>query len=215
MLDQNTMDTLKQVAKGVALQFGGSCEVVIHEISENSADGSIVAIENGHVSGRKIGDGPSHIVLEQLGQTDDLAEDQHCYLTRTSDGKILKSSSLYIRDAEGKIGAIFSINYDISMWQMVENAVHDLVASDVREHTQPERIALNVAELLDDLIRQADELIGKPAALMSKEEKIKAIRYLRKAGAMMITGSGDKLARHFGISKYTLYSYLDNNKTGG
>jgi len=31
----------------------------------------------------------------------------------------------------------------------------------------------------------------------------------------LITKSGDKIAKHFGISKYTLYSYLDNSKTGG
>ena len=70
MLSQYEMDALKQIAKGIAGHFGSSCEVVIHELSERSADSSIVAIENGHVSGRKAGDGPSHIVLEQLGQED-------------------------------------------------------------------------------------------------------------------------------------------------
>ena len=27
--------------------------------------------------------------------------------------------------------------------------------------------------------------------------------------------TGDKVCKYFGISKYTLYSYLDNSKTGG
>ena len=67
MLRQQSMDALKQIAKGIALQFGPNCEVVIHEISDKSAYSSIVAIENGHVTGRKVGDGPSHVVLEQLG----------------------------------------------------------------------------------------------------------------------------------------------------
>ena len=80
---------------------------------------------------------------------------------------------------------------------------------------EPERITLNVADLLDDLIRQADELVGKPVALMTKDDKVKAIRYLSNSGALLITKSGDKIAKHFGISKYTLYSYLDNSKTGG
>ena len=63
--------------------------------------------------------------------------------------------------------------------------------------------------------RQADELVGKPVALMTKDDKVKAIRYLSNSGALLITKSGDKIAKHFGISKYTLYSYLDNSKTGG
>ena len=54
--------------------------------------------------------------------------------------------------------------------------------------------------------------MGVPALLMNKEEKIRAINYLNDAGAFLITKSGDKVAKYFGISKYTLYSYVDINK---
>ena len=214
MLNQKELDRLKQMAKGLAAQFGSNCEVVIHEISDRSVESSIVAIENGHVTGRKVGDGPSHVVLEQLGKPRQDAEDQLCYLTRTPDGKILKSSSIYIRDDDGNISAIFSINYDISALTMAEDAIRAMVHVDETERKEPERITLNVSDLLDDLIRQADELVGKPVALMTKEDKIKAVQFLGRNGAMLITKSGDKISKHFGISKYTLYSYLDN-KTGG
>jgi len=214
MLDHKEMERLKQIAKGLAAQFGSNCEVVVHEISDRSAESSIVAIENGHVTGRKVGDGPSHVVLEQLGKPRHDMEDQLCYLTRTPDGKVLKSSSIYIRDDDGNISAIFSINYDISALTMAEEAIRTMVHVDNAARKEPERITLNVSDLLDDLIRQADELVGKPVALMSKEDKIKAIQFLGRNGAMLITKSGDKISRHFGISKYTLYSYLDN-KTGG
>ena len=133
----------------------------------------------------------------------------------TKDGKILKSSSVYIRDESGKVSGILGINYDISMMQLFENSLHDFISADQHASREPERITLNVADLLDDLIRQADELVGKPVALMTKDDKVKAIRYLSNSGALLITKSGDKIAKHFGISKYTLYSYLDNSKTGG
>ena len=67
----------------------------------------------------------------------------------------------------------------------------------------------NVNELLDDLLEQSVQLIGRPVAMMNKDDKVKAIRFLNDAGAMLITKSGDKIAKYFGISKYTLYSYLD------
>ena len=114
-MDAKLLDLLEQIAKAIAAQFGSNCEVVIHELSGKSAYSSIVAIENGHVTGRKVGDGPSHVVLEQLGHEDDSAKDQLAYLTRTKDGKILKSSSVYIRDESGKVSGILGINYDISM----------------------------------------------------------------------------------------------------
>ena len=212
MLDQAMLDNLKRMAKAVATQFGSSCEVVVHEISEKSAYSSIVAIENGHISGRKVGDGPSHVVLEHLGQLNDQVADQLSYLTRTPDGKVLKSSSIYIRDANGKVCAIFSINFDITTFTMIERTVHSMIMVDDANQKEPERITLSVSDLLDDLIRQADELVGKPVALMTKEDKIRAIQFLNKSGALLITKSGDKISRHFGISKYTLYSYLDSKR---
>ena len=214
-MEAKRLEALKQIAAGIAGHFGSSCEVVIHELTEKSADNSIVAIENGHVTGRKVGDGPSHVVLDQLAHQNEQPKDHLCYLTRTPDGKILKSSSIYIRDGQGKIAAILGINFDISALQMFENALHEIISPDTQEQKEPERITLNVADLLDDLIRQADALVGKPPALMTKDDKVRAIRYLSHSGALMITKSGDKIAKHFGISKYTLYSYLDNGKTGG
>ena len=214
-MEAKRLEALKQIAAGIAAQFGDKCEVVIHDVSGGHPEHTIVHIENGHVSGRKIGDGPSHVVLEQIGHDDDQVTDQLCYLTRTKDGKTLKSSSVYIHDEHGKVAAILGINYDISMMQMFENTLHEFNSVDAQTRKEPERITLNVADLLEDLIRQADELVGKPAALMTKDDKVKAIRYLSKSGALMITKSGDKIAKHFGISKYTLYSYLDNSKTGG
>ena len=213
LLKPNELETLRQMARGLAAQFGSNCEVVVHEISERSTSHSVVAIENGHVSGRKLGDGPSQVVLEQLGKDGRAPEDQLCYLTRTPDGKLLKSSSIYIRDESGRVCAIFCINFDISALAMAEQALAGLTSAHPAGEETP-RITHNVNDLLDDLIEQSDRLIGKPVALMSKEDKVRAIHFLNEHGALLVTKSGDKIAKHFGISKYTLYSYLDV-KTGG
>ena len=188
--------------------------MVIHDVGAKHPEHSIVAIENGHVTGRKVGDGASHVVLEQVRQADAQPSDHLSDLTKTPDGKILKSSTMYIRGRRGKVVAILGINYDISMMQMLDSALHAFITPDQPEQKEPERITLNVADLLDDLIEQSDRLIGKPVALMSKEDKVRAIHFLNEHGALLVTKSGDKIAKHFGISKYTLYSYLDV-KTGG
>ena len=70
----------------------------------------------------------------------------------------------------------------------------------------------NVNDLLDHLIEESVALVGKPVPLMNKEDKVTAIQFLNDAGAFLITKSGDKVANYFGISKYTLYSYIDVNK---
>ena len=74
---------LLRLTKALAAQFGPNCEVVIHDLQSNDPDSSIVAIENGHVSGRKVGDGPSHVVLEALNSSG-VPEDRLSYLTATA-----------------------------------------------------------------------------------------------------------------------------------
>ena len=79
--------------------------------------------------------------------------------------------------------------------------------------SEPEPIVRNIADLLDDLLAQSVELVGTPVTLMTKYDKVRAIRYLNDAGAFLITKSGPKVCKYFGISKYTLYSYLDEAKS--
>ena len=206
---------LKQLAHGLAAQFGNSCEVVIHDLTKKDLDKSIVYIENGHVSNRHTGDGPSGIVLETLRSDPGKLKAKLAYLTRTDDGRILKSSTLYIRNEEGKIIYIFSMNYDITTLLAAENSIRGLVQTEPEDSPgedasdSPQRITHNVTELLDLLIEQAIARVGKPVAMMNKDDKVAVVQYLNNAGAFLITKSGDKVSSLLGISKFTLYSYMD------
>ena len=48
---------------------------------------------------------------------------------------------------------------------------------------------------------------------MTKDDKIQVVKQLNEAGAFLITKSGPKVCQFLGISKYTLYSYLDEIKS--
>lgn len=198
----------KRVAKGIAGQFGRNCEVVIHDLRGEDTEHSIIAIENGHVTGRSVGDGPSHIVLESLKGGPDAPEDRVSYLTKTSDGRVLRSTTIYIRDDEGKVIGLMGINYDISMMVAVDEVLRDFTGTDIQT-VEPEAISRNVADLLDELLEHSVRIVGKPTTLMSKDDKIRAIKFLDDNGAFLITKSGPKVCQYFGISTYTLYSYLD------
>ena len=54
-MERHLLETLTTVGAEIAAQFGSSCEGVIHDLKLHP-DHSIVAIFNGHVSGRKVGD---------------------------------------------------------------------------------------------------------------------------------------------------------------
>ena len=207
-MEANRLEMLKQIAAGIAAQFGSNCEVVVHDVSGKNMAHSLVHIENGHVSGRKVGDGGSHVVVEQMIQQDAQPEDYLGYLTKSPNGKVLKSSTMYIRNSRGKVVALLSINFDISALSMVDSAVRDLIMPRDQTQTEPEKI-VNVNDLLEELIQQSVALVGRPVAMMNKEDKVRAIQFLDQNGAFLVTKSGDKIAKYFGISKYTLYSYID------
>lgn len=202
----------RQLAKALAKQFGDNCEIVLHDLTSSDIEHSVVLVENGHVTHRSVGDGPSHVVLEALKYHSNIPDDHLAYLTKTNDGRILKSSTIYIHDDNNeKVIGILSINYDITSMLLAEQAIKSLVSS-TDDKKEPERIPQNVNDLLEDLIRQSVTLIGKPVAMMTKDDKVRAIQFLNDAGAFLITKSGDKISSFFGISKYTLYSYIDVNK---
>jgi len=209
-----TLDLLMQLADGLAKQFGSDCEIVIHDLKRHDPEHSIVHINNGHVTNKREGDGPSKVVLETLHKNPAALKDHLGYLARTANGKILKSSTFYIRNKEGDaVDYLLSINYDITGLMTVDRSIKALIDTEPQTEgkQQPEPIVHNVNDLLDMLIKQSVDMIGKPAALMNKEEKVAAIQFLNDAGAFLITKSGDKVSRYFGISKFTLYSYVDVN----
>nr|WP_296965104.1 helix-turn-helix transcriptional regulator [uncultured Mediterraneibacter sp.] len=209
---RHTLDFLKQLAHGLAIQFGSSCEIAIHDLKTKDLERSIVYIENGHVSNRQTGDGPSGIVLETLQSDPSTIHDKLSYLTKTEDGRILKSSTFYIRDDDGSISYIFSLNYDITAFTAASTAIQSLIATKDNfpdlTGDSPRQITHNVNELLDLLIEQAVAKVGKPVAMMNKDDKVAVVQYLDHAGAFLITKSGDKVSSYLGISKFTLYSYM-------
>ncbi len=213
-MQEMTLDLLKRLAKALSAQFGDNCEIVVHDISSGDPENTIAVIENGHVSRRSADAGPSHIALEAMKEGRRNLPDQYNYLTQTADGRILRSSTVYINDEEGRPTGIFCVNYDLTALMMAKATV-DALVQDPRPASEPERIPTNVNDLLDELLEQSVRIVGKPVAMMNKEDKVKAIGYLNDAGAMLITKSGDKIAKYFGISKYTLYSYLDTSSAGG
>lgn len=211
-MSEVVLKNLKRLAQALAVQFGDQCEVVIHDLDTKDIEKSIVYIENGHVSGRKVGDGPSQIVLDAFAKKDSDIPDHLAYLLRAQNGNVLKSSTVFIRDESDKIRYIFAINFNITGLLPLSKSLSAFVTSAKGDEQSAQKISGNVNLLLDELIQQSVELVGVPVKAMSKDDKIKAIQFLNDAGAFLITKSGDKVAKYFGISKYTLYSYVDINK---
>lgn len=203
------LEYLTQIAKSICGQFGKHCEVVIFDVVQKDFDYAIVYIQNGHISGRKVGDGCSEGLKAILQENPQLLQDKIAYLNQGAENRILKSTSTYLREKDGKIRYIMEINYDITQLCALEFGLNEFTQVEKKEKS-----SVNVHKILDELLEQSVEIVGKPVSLMNKEEKIRAIDFLDQSGAFLITKAGEKMGQFFGISKFTLYSYLEAGKEG-
>lgn len=190
--------------KLIAQHFGDNCEVALHDWSKGY-DHSIVAIENGHVTERAVGDCGSNLGLEVMRGT--LKDgDRFNYITQTKKGSTLRSSTIYFKNDDGDPIGSLCINLDISELIFMKSIVNSLTKV---ENATAEVFANDVNEVLDFLLKESLNVVGKPVNHMIKEDKLLAIKYLDEKGAFLISKAGNKVCQFFDISKFTLYNYLD------
>lgn len=202
---------LTDMVTGLAAQFGENCEVVLHDLT-GSYESSIVAIANGHITGRKVGDPGTNLGLELL-RGNHVNGNKFNYLTQTKDGRILRSSSMYMKNKGGNIIGSLCINMDITDLMVAEKTLKNLINPASEQAEVRESFVTSVSDLLDALIQEAQEVIDKPVAVMTKEDKMRMIQLLDAKGAFLIKKGGEKICTYLNISKYTLYSHLEEGKS--
>lgn len=198
------LTTFVGIMKVVAATFGDNCEIVLHDWSKGY-DKSIVAIENGHITKRKVGDCGSNLGLEVMRGTVK-GDNTYNYITKTKDNKTLRSSTSYIRNDNNEIIGALCINIDITKYIEIYEMFERLT---MINNNKAEYFANDVGELLDFLLSESLKISNKPVDDMTKEEKMASLKFLDEKGAFLITKSGNKVCKFFNMSKYTLYNYLD------
>ena len=192
------------IAEGIAKTFGSHCEVVLHDLTDVSS--SIVAIYNGHVTGREVGSPMTDLGLAVLrkGSEDDLLLN---YPNKSIKGKKIKSTSIIIRDEAGEIIGCLCINIDLTLLSMAKTLLDDM--ANVHEEKEEESFPHSVSEIEKRIIDRAVEKIGKPIGLMEKNERMEFIRMLDDMGLFLIKGTVQNVAQLLDVSKFTIYNYLE------
>lgn len=197
------LNFVSRLTDALGQTFGKYCEIVVHDLS--SPENSIVAIANGSITGRKVGD-----TLDALGfqlLKNHPASDLLNYRTKTKDGRELRSSSIFLRDEKGQIFGALCVNVDVSGLLKAQAWIEEAVGS--ASATIDERFEHSVDEILETLIQNAISSVGKKIADMTREDKVAIVAYLEAKGAFLIRYSVERVAELLGLTKYTIYNYLD------
>ncbi|MDI6601473.1 MAG: helix-turn-helix transcriptional regulator [Thermoanaerobacteraceae bacterium] len=208
-MEENYNPLLKSfipLVEALGKMFGKNCEVVLHDISNPQK--SIVAIANGHVTGRKVG-GPMTdygLMVLREGKYEDVIN----YRSKSKDGKILKSSTIFIKDEKKRAIGCICINYDISEMEMLKNTLTEICGTEA-DNTQvvDETFADDVNSVLANIVSSTLDSFGRPVNYMTKEDKVNVVKILDSKGVFLIKGSVDYVAKVLCVSRYTIYNYLD------
>jgi len=202
------------IGKTIAKMFGAQCEVVIHDLTQPQS--SVIFTMNNHVTGREIGQSFDHLVKQVL-LSEEFKEDHLAgYETVTADHRIIKSSTTLIRDTQQQVVGALCINYDINlvvqMKEMLDTLIPGNTSKKIRleEEVDQDDSIQNVEEIADQLIQKI--IANSPHPFMKRHEKIELIRFMDEKGIFLMKGSVEKVAEQLGISKVTVYSYLDEVK---
>jgi len=197
------------IVEGLANTFGKNCEAVLHDIK--NPQNSIIAITNGHVSGRTLGGPMSEYGLTVMKKAK-FDENIINYMKKTPDGRILKSSLMYIKDENGEVIGFLCINFDISEITIVSNILNnfiDVKNGDLNESSGEESFGSTIYDVLNSIVNKTLDTTGKPVAYMSKEEKVKIVEILDDKGVFLVKGAVDYIAKVLCVSRYTIYNYLE------
>ncbi|MEQ8842134.1 MAG: helix-turn-helix domain-containing protein [Acidimicrobiales bacterium] len=67
----------------------------------------------------------------------------------------------------------------------------------------------SIRDALDDILRMAEREIGTPAVDWDRAQKQQVVRMLDERGAFLLRGAVDDIAQIMGVSRITIYNYLN------
>ncbi|MNJ38673.1 YheO-like PAS domain protein [compost metagenome] len=217
--NRRLLESYFPIASFIAAIVGPKCEVVVHDISD--PERSIIFIENGHISGRKIGDGSTDLVLKIL-KGEAYRERQYIvnYQATGPRGQKYRSSTYFIKDTEGKLAGLMCLNIDITHMEIAAEWINHVlqgssltppVPMDALPEDKPQESEFlqgNVDDLLQHIIANTLSKVQLPIDRLSSNEKIEIVKELNEQGVFLLKGGVSQVASALSISEPTVYRYL-------
>jgi selenocysteine lyase/cysteine desulfurase/predicted transcriptional regulator YheO len=187
--------SLVPAVPGLAAMLGPGNEVLLHDLSR--LPDSIVAIA-GDLTNRPVGGPMTDLLLGLIrrGTTHDLIN----YRTNSPDGRPIRSSTLFLRDADGTAIGCLCVNTELPETASGETA------------HQEEAFPPDVDSLQRFLVDRAIAKVGVQPPQMKKQHKAAVVRELDEAGFFLIRDSVDHVAGRLDVTRYTIYNYLNETR---
>ncbi len=214
--------------------LGPDYEVVLHDLGD--ADKSIIAIANGHVSGRTIGAPLTSVALQSIINHSYETQDYRLNYVGVAGTKLLRSSTFFVKDEEGRLVGMLCINFDDSRYRELSDRILKLRHPDIFVETNfayneeaaavratppsadsSENFPNSLTELTDHLLDEELQTREANGERLSHRDKLALVEILNAKGIFMMKGAVKYVAEKLGCSQTTIYRYLNrmNGETDG
>jgi predicted transcriptional regulator YheO len=210
------INELSAVMEALSSVAGQHMEIVLHDLEHPEA--SVLRIVNGHVSGRQVGSSLLEGPENDMGFMGLLAQEASAektdptvfsnYRTVGPQGRSLRSSTVLFRDMNGKATLSLCFNADYSDVEATREALARLIPADSVSTDSK----TGLESKMNEIIRTCIPPSGQLRAGATKKEKVEIIRQMQENGLFIVRGGVEMAARVLGVSRYTVYNYLDEIK---
>lgn len=206
--------------------LGPDYEVVLQDLTENNHE--IVAIANSHVSGRTLGSPLTDAALQMLSsKVYERRDFLCCYKGVTEGGKVLRSSTMFIKDDTGVPIGLLCINFDDSRYTELAQKLFTIVHPDSfdiadSQHTLyesndagndisislTENFPMDMSTLMQKIFEDSTASFTTPSDHFNQQERKEVMVKLNEQGLFQLKGAIPFVAKKFSCSTATVYRYL-------
>lgn len=196
------LDQISQVAEGLGATLAPFCEVVVHDLLDPKH--AVVAIHN-NLSGRKPGSPATELGLARIMEPD-YPQVLTNYPNQFADGRQAKSTSIGIKDSEGRYIAALCLNVDVSLFRGLQSAMSQFLGMDASAAPRESLDPANADAIRERIDQIAARLATTPRALRSDERRA-LVQELKAAGLLDVRRAMETVAAHLGVSRASAYAY--------
>lgn len=217
------LEQYKIIVNFLGQTLGPDYEVVLQDLSSDT--NAIVAIANGHISGRNIGSPLTDAALQMLSSKAYLDNDFLCnYKGIVENGHILRSSTMFIKDPSGTPIGLLCINFNDSRYMELQEKLNNLIhpSSFLNNtsvfHKAPatldtpvpitETFSMDIPTLMQKIFSDSTMDLTTSTDRLNQHERKEIISRLNEQGLFQLKGAVPFVARKFSCSTATIYRYL-------
>lgn len=206
--DLQIIESYKSVTEGLAQYLGPCYEIVLHSLQDLNQ--SVLAIFNGHFTGRVVGSPVTDLALKMLHDIENSENhsDYICYYTHAKDSQPLKSTTIAIRGTNNHIIGLLCIN--LYMGSSIATFMDHLVPGS--NNTSLNEITENFSEdaesMIESTLKAVQEDVILDTSISSQNKNKEIVQRLYQKGIFQLKNSVSIVASHLGISKNTVYMHI-------